>query len=98
MSHLKSTNAGRGDLKAARLPKAVESVVVLGADDYVRRIDLEGMPELMRVADVARLLALSRGSVYVLVNSGELSAVRLGPAMLRVFRNSVIDFIKRRIR
>jgi excisionase family DNA binding protein len=34
--------------------------------------------ELLTIADVARLLGVSRGSVYSLMRSGELSPIRVG--------------------
>ena len=38
-----------------------------------------GRPEdLLTIADVARLLGISRGSVYGLVRSGELCPIRVG--------------------
>jgi len=47
--------------------------------------------DLLTIADVARLLGVSRGSVYSLMRNGELSPIRVGqrarfePADIRAF-------------
>ena len=49
---------------------------------------------LMRVADVARFLGLSRASVYQLMAGGDLPWVKLGRAR-RVPRRAVVDLAAR---
>lgn len=48
----------------------------------------------LSVAEVAKRVALSKASVYALVKSGELPAVRLG-GVLRIRRKDFSEFIER---
>lgn len=91
---LTAANTGR---KAARLARVVAPRPLLGVRDYVERMNLEHLPEMIPVAQIAKLTSLSRSTIYMLVATGELSGMRLGPGALRVFRQSLIDFIHRNI-
>ena len=50
----------------------------------------------MRIPEVARFLALSRASVYQLMDRGELPWVKLGRAR-RIPRRAVVDLAARRL-
>lgn len=91
---LTAANTGR---KAARLARPVASRPMLGVRDYVERMNLDQLPEMIPVARIAEMTSMSRSTIYMLVSTGELSGVRLGPGALRVFRQSLIDFIQRSI-
>jgi excisionase family DNA binding protein len=42
------------------------------------RYDSDRLEQLLTIADVAGILGISRGSVYALIRSGELSTIRVG--------------------
>ena len=63
--------------------------------DVLAAVGLGTAPALLRVADVARALGVSRQTVYRLVAEGELHAVRLGPKGTRVLRESVAALLER---
>jgi excisionase family DNA binding protein len=48
-------------------------------------------PILLRPAEVARLLGVSRPEVYRLIRAGKIPAVRLAPRVLRVPRRALED-------
>jgi len=48
---------------------------------------------LMRVPEVARLLAISRQRAYMLVSSGQLPSISIGPKVLRVRRSDFDKFL-----
>lgn len=53
----------------------------------------------MKPAEVAALLAVSRDTVYRLINSGELPSVQVGPrAALRVEASALAEYIESRRR
>jgi excisionase family DNA binding protein len=56
---------------------------------------MHGMPKLMIIHKVARLLDCSRPMVYKLIYSGELKCVRIGKRGLRVSVDSLEEFIKK---
>ncbi len=51
--------------------------------------------ELLRVADAAKLLSLSRTKVYEMVEAGELPVVRIGTAV-RIPHRRLLDWIEAR--
>lgn len=61
---------------------------------YVAAIAEMKLPPLMRPARVAALLDLTTRRVYDLVANGDLAAVRQGVRGVRIFRDSLIDFLR----
>ncbi|MBI5153934.1 helix-turn-helix domain-containing protein [Candidatus Poribacteria bacterium] len=55
------------------------------------------MPPLLFVPDVARLLGISRQTAYSMIACGELAAVRVGKSGLRVFRDSLAEYLRGRV-
>lgn len=66
-------------------------------DDYLREMRLDRQPNLLPATDVAVLLGVARQTVYHLVHSGELSGIRVGRHALRIFKQSLIDYVRRRL-
>ena len=66
-----------------------------GGAEYAESLDLAGAAPLMPATEVARILGVSRQTVYRLIEEGEIVALRLGSAGLRVYRDSVRDFARR---
>lgn len=64
--------------------------------EYVGALGLGKLPEMVAPAEVARLLNVSRQTVYVLVATGELAAIQVNRHAMRVFRRSLEDYLKRR--
>ena len=52
------------------------------------------LPELIRPTRIARLLDMDKRRVYELVQTGDLAAIRVGTRGLRIFRQSLIDWLK----
>jgi excisionase family DNA binding protein len=50
-------------------------------------------PVLLRVQETARLLKVSKWTIYRWIEEGLLTAVKLGPGSLRVVRTSVDELI-----
>ncbi len=67
-----------------------------GVEDYVRQIEELALPPLLAPHRVARLLDMDRRRVYELVEMGEFAAVRHGKRGLRIFRESLLDWLRRR--
>ena len=63
--------------------------------DYVEQIEKKNLPPLIAPVRVARLLDMDRRRVYELVDMGELAAIRCGKRGLRIFSNSLIDWLRR---
>lgn len=51
---------------------------------------------LLRPAEAAELLSISRSKIYELVNAGEIPSIRLGGA-IRIPRRSLEEFISRQM-
>lgn len=68
-------------------------------EDYLAEIErqLNRLPGLLPATEVAALLGICRQSVYLLVQTGELAAVRLSRNGLRIFRESVRDYLRRNL-
>jgi excisionase family DNA binding protein len=54
-------------------------------------------PLLLRADDAAALLGLRKSKVYALMRSGELPSVRIGPKAIRVPRDGLDDWVRRKI-
>ena len=52
-------------------------------------------PVLLRVQETARLLKVSKWTIYRWIEEGRLSAVKLGPGSLRVIQASVDELLGR---
>lgn len=63
--------------------------------DYVEKIEGMNLPPLLSAVRVAALLDLDRRRVYELVSVGELAAVRTGVRGVRVFRDGLLDWLRR---
>lgn len=63
-------------------------------DEYIKLLEDKKLPELLSARRVAALLDLSPRRVYELVDMGYVAAVRLGPRRLRIFRQSLIDWLR----
>ena len=50
-------------------------------------------PVLLRVQETARLLKVSKWTIYRWIEEGRLSAVKLGPGSLRVIQASVDELL-----
>lgn len=50
-------------------------------------------PVLLRVQETAKLLKVSKWTIYRWIEEGRLSAVKLGPGSLRVVRTSVDELL-----
>ncbi len=74
-------------------PAAISSNI--DAEEYVRQIEESPLPPLIRPERVAQLLDMSRRRVYELVETGDLAAIRHGVRGLRVYRQSLIDWLRR---
>lgn len=53
------------------------------------------LPELLSIAEAARILRISERKVYLLVKGGELPAVRLGKRCLRFDAADLAAFVER---
>lgn len=73
------------------------STVRTEPSEFLHRLDLARQPELIRAADAARLLGVSRQTVYKLVACGEVAALRVGRNGLRLFRNSLAEYLERQL-
>jgi Helix-turn-helix domain len=62
---------------------------------YVDQMEEKNLPPLLAPVRVARLLDMDRRRVYELVDMGELAAIRCGKRGLRIFSNSLIDWLRR---
>jgi excisionase family DNA binding protein len=69
---------------------------VYSASDYLPKLKLKDMPELLSVAQVCELLGISRQLVHRLIARGELAAIKVGPRTVRVFRSSLADYLNER--
>ncbi|MFQ5544075.1 MAG: helix-turn-helix transcriptional regulator [Nitrospiria bacterium] len=49
--------------------------------------------ELLKVDEVAKKLSVSKWTVYRWVEEGRLKATKLGPGVLRIFKDSVDELI-----
>lgn len=69
------------------------------AEDYLAEVErqLDRLPRLAPATDIAAILGVARQSVYHLVHTGELAAVRLNRSGIRVFRESVRDYLRRNL-
>jgi len=56
-------------------------------------IDLVDLPVVLRVADVARVLAIGRRQAYALVAEGTIRSVRVGRS-LRIPKTAVVAFLE----
>lgn len=54
---------------------------------------MEG-PPLLRVQEAARLLQVSRWTIYRWIEEGRLEATKIGHGSLRIFRTSVSELIE----
>lgn len=52
-------------------------------------------PVLLRVQETAKLLKVSKWTIYRWVEEGLLTAVKLGPGSLRVVRTSVDELLRK---
>ena len=50
---------------------------------------------LLRVQETAKLLKVSKWTIYRWIEEGRLSAVKLGPGSLRVVRTSVDELLRK---
>lgn len=76
-------------------PPAPDEAVRRSATDYAAALGLDRLPPLVPAIDAARALCISRQKVCRLVEEGELAAVRLGRAGLRIYRDSLVDLVRR---
>lgn len=53
------------------------------------------LKEMLRPDEAARLLNVSRWTVYRWVRTGKLQASKIGPSSLRIFRHSIEELIAR---
>ena len=67
----------------------------LALEDCVRRVEGLNLPPLLAPVRVARLLDMDRRRVYEMVDGGDLVAVRQGRRGLRIFRDSLLDWLRR---
>jgi excisionase family DNA binding protein len=65
--------------------------------DYLHALRLDKLPELIPPSQVAERLNISRQTIYVLVQTGELSGIQFNKNALRIFKRSLIDYIQRRL-
>jgi hypothetical protein len=63
--------------------------------EYVRQLEELRLPPLLAPARVAGLLDMDRRRVYDLVETGELAGIRHGTRGLRIFRQSLLDWLRR---
>ena len=52
-------------------------------------------PELLRVGQAAKILNVSRWTIYRWVEEGRLKSTKIGKGSLRIFRNSVETLVDR---
>ncbi|MCC6548066.1 helix-turn-helix domain-containing protein [Candidatus Sumerlaeota bacterium] len=64
-------------------------------EQYVAEIEWGKLPPLLAPKRVAELLDLDMRRVYDLVATGDLAGVRHGTRGLRVFRQSLVDWLRR---
>ena len=50
-------------------------------------------PELLRVGQAAKILNVSRWTIYRWVDEGRLKGTKIGKGSLRIFRDSVITLV-----
>lgn len=65
-------------------------------EDFVEQIAKSTLPELIAPTRLARLLDMDRRRIYEFVETGELAAVRVGKRGIRVFRSSLLSWLRRR--
>lgn len=63
--------------------------------EYVRDFESLDLPPLLAPPKLAQLLDLDRRRIYELVLTGDLAAVKLGRRGIRIFRKSVVDWLRR---
>lgn len=63
-------------------------------DKYIQSIAELKLPQMLRVGQVAELLNLDSRRVYELVANGDLAAIRSGSRGIRIFRDSLIDWMR----
>ncbi len=65
-----------------------------GQTEYIRQV-AEKLPPLISPARLAKLFDMDRRRIYEMVQTAQLAAVRHGKRGMRVFRQSVIDWLER---
>lgn len=65
--------------------------------EHLAKIDLSHYPLLMRVAEVAEAVCISKQTVYVLIEEGELEVLRFGEKSTRIFKTSLQDYMARQL-
>lgn len=65
--------------------------------DFLAELDLSAYPDLMRVADIAEALSISKQVVYHLLEEGELDCLALGKRCTRVFKTSLLEYLERQL-
>ena len=63
--------------------------------DLVDRLEAEPLPALIAPVRVAALLDMDKRRVYDLVAMGEFAGVRVGKRGLRIFRDSLFEWLRR---
>ncbi|MEQ8822670.1 MAG: helix-turn-helix domain-containing protein [Sumerlaeia bacterium] len=66
-------------------------------DEHFSQLDLSDLPVLVPVAVAAQRLGTSRHAIYQLLSEGEISAVRISPRTTRIFRDSLLDYLRRQL-
>lgn len=56
-------------------------------------IDLENLPPLLTVSELASVLRIGRNPAYQLVKSGSIQSIRVGRS-IRIPRNALIRFLE----
>ncbi len=57
-------------------------------------MDVQNLPEILTVPDIAKRLKISRQMVYKLINDGQLHCYRVGVA-IRVSRDQFLAYLSR---
>ncbi len=78
-------------------PTSPTKPAVATAEDHLRAMALDTLPELLSAHEVMKRLGISRQLFHRLIARGELNAVRVGPHTVRVFRASLVDYLKRNL-
>lgn len=58
------------------------------------RITSEGLPLVLSVPDLAKVLHIGRGSAYQLVNSGNIRIIRIGKN-IRIPQSALLEYLNR---
>lgn len=80
-----------GEVKDQR--STAKAGTVPDIDHFIAEMKIEKLPPLLSPRRIAGLLDMDKRRVYDLVTTGDLAAIRHGARGLRIFRQSLMDWL-----